>query len=141
MASQTPIGSTKIPIVLPFGTTAIGNAAGTLFTPGVVSVVEYRMNNAGSVIGFSTNLSGTLTTGTLNFYPTKNGASMANTFAVGTVNIGTLGNDEKERAFQGGFSFQRGDTIGLAFNKTGTIAPTTRDANGLLFVLLDQYDY
>lgn len=140
MASQTPIGSTKVPIALPFGTTSIGNAAGTLYTT-VTGVVEYRMNQAGSVIGASMNLDGTLTTGTINPYPTKNGAAMTNSFTNGTINIGTLGNDEQDFAQQGGFSFNRGDTIGLAFNKTGTIAPTTRNANGLLLVLLDGYNY
>lgn len=140
MAAQTPIGSTKVPIALVFGTVSIGNAAGTLYT-NVSSVTGYTMPQAGSVIGYSSSLTGTLTTGTLQFYPTQNGAAMANSFANGTINIATLSNFERDQSQQGGFSFQAGDVIGLGFNKTGTVAPTTRDANGLVFVLLDGYDY
>jgi hypothetical protein len=140
MAGQTPIGSTKIPVALPFGTIAIGNAAGTLYT-NVSSVTEYRMPSRGSVIGFAANLTGTLTTGTLQFYPTKNGSPMANSFGFGTINIGVTGNYQRAQAEQGGFSFAEGDTIGLAFNKTGTVAPTTRDCAALVLVLFDGYDY
>ncbi len=140
MATQTPIGSTKIPNMLQFGTISIGNANGTLYTP-IVSMLEYRMPQRGSVIGFSANLTGTLTTGTLQFYPTKNGSVMSNSFTNGTVNIGTLGNHERAQAGQGGFSFAEGDTVGLMFQKTGTVAPTTRDCAALLIVLLEGYDY
>ena len=140
MASQTPIGSTKVPIALPFGTTAIADAAGTLYTT-VISLTEYRMPKRGSVIGMSVNLSGTMNTGTLTFYPTLNGAPMSNTFSNGTVNIGTYGHYERDQAGQGGFSFAAGDTVGLGFSKAGTVEPTTNDANALVLVLLDQYDY
>src|SRR5258708_5390349 len=140
MASQTPIGSTKVPIALNFGTLAVGNAPGTLY-PFSASVPEYRMPVGGSVIGFSANLSGTLTTGTLSFTPTKNGVAMSQQYANGTINIGTLSTSEIGQAQQPLLSFNAGDTIGLTFQKTGTIAPTTRDMNGLLLVLLDGYDY
>ena len=140
MASQTAIGSSKIPITLTFGTTAIGDAAGTLYT-NLTSVAGYRAPKGGWVIGYSSNLSGTLTTGTLQFYPTLNGAAMANSFSNGTVNIGTFGNFERDQAMQGGFQFAAGDVLGIGFNKTGTVAPTTRDANALLMVLMDNYDY
>lgn len=140
MTAQTPIGSTKIPLALPFGTLAVGNAAGTLYTT-ISSLVEYTMPQAGSVVGFSANLTGTLTTGTLSFTPTKNGSPMTNTFANGTINISTLSTFERDQAQQGGFSFSAGDTVGLTFQKTGTVAPTTRDMNALLIVLLDGYDY
>jgi hypothetical protein len=140
MAGQTPLGSTKIPVVLPFGTTAIGNADGTLYS-NVIAVSGYRMPQRGSVIGFAANLSGTLTTGTLQFTPTKNGVPMTGTFSNGTVNIGTLGQHERAYAEQGKFTFAEGDNIGLMYNKTGTVAPTTRDMNVLVIVLLDQYDY
>ncbi len=140
MASQTAIGSTKIPMKLAFGTVWIGDANGTLYT-NVPSVTEFRMPQKGSVIGYSVNMTGTLTSGTLQFYPTKNRVPMSNSFTNGTVNIGTLGNHERAAAGQGGFSFNEGDTVGLMFQKTGTIAPTTRDCVALLIVLLDGYDY
>lgn len=142
MTSQTAIGSSKVPLALPFGTLAIGNGGGTLIPQfSVPSVVEYTMPKGGWVIGMGVHLSGSLTTGTLQFYPTLNGAAMANQFVNGTVNIGTLGNYERDQAQQGGFQFFEGDTLGLAFNKTGTVAPTTRDCVGLLLVLLNNYDY
>jgi hypothetical protein len=140
MASQTPIGSTKIPLALPFGTLQIGNAAGTLYTP-ITTLTEYRMPRHGWVIGLSTNLTGTLLTGTLSFYPTLNGSPMTNSFSNGTVNIGTFGNYERDQAQQPGFQFSDSDTIGVGFSKTGTVTPTTRDLNALLLVLLDGYDY
>lgn len=141
MASQTPIGSTKIPLALPFGTLAVGDAPGTLYTTTADALlVGYVMPQAGSVIGFSVNLTGTLTTGTLSFTPMKNAAVMQQ-FANGTINIGTLSTFQKVQAQQGLLSFAAGDTLGLTFQKTGTIAPTTRDANALLLVLLDGYDY
>ena len=140
MASQTAIGSTKVPLALVFGTLAVGNANGTLYT-NLASLTDYRMPQGGSVIGFAANMTGTLTTGTLQFYPTKNGSVMTNSFTNGTINIGTLGNHERVFAQQGGFSFNAGDTVGLMLQKTGTIAPTTRDLNALLLVLLDAYDY
>src|SRR5712671_4245961 len=100
MAAQTPIGSTKIPLALVFGTISIGNAAGTLYT-NVSSVTGYTMPQAGSVIGYSSSLTGTLTAGTLQFYPTQNGAAMANSFSNGTINIATLSNFERDQAQQG----------------------------------------
>ena len=140
MASQTGIGSTKIPMPLVFGTISIGNASGTLYT-NISSLTEYRMPRRGSVIGFGVNLTGTLATGTLTFYPTLNGVPMTNSFSNGTVNIGTLGNYERDQAYQGGFWFVASDTIGLGFTKAGTVTPTTRDANAVVLVLLDEYDY
>ena len=114
MASKTAIGSSKVIIPLVFGTTAIGNVDGTFYS-NLTSIPEYRMMRRGSVIGMSVNLTGTLTTGTMTFYPTKNGAPMANSFAQGTVNIGTLGNFERDVSYQGGFSFQTSDTIGIGW--------------------------
>lgn len=140
MASQTAIGSTKIPVALAFGTVSIGNADGTLYAC-VVNPFEYRMPARGSVIGFSANLSGTLTTGTLTFAPTINGTRASSQFTNGTINIGTLGNHERTQAQQGNYSFNEGDTVGLMFNKTGTVAPTTRNCDALLLVLLEGYDY
>ena len=140
MASKTAIGSSKVPLTLTYGTLAIGNAAGTLYT-NIPSVLEYTMPRRGSVIGFSVHTSGTLNTGTLTFYPTKNGSPMANTFANGTINIGTLGNWERDVSGQGGFSFLSGDTIGIGWGKTGTIQPTTNDATALMLVLLEDYPY
>lgn len=140
MASKTAIGSSKVPVALPYGTLAVGNASGTLYSL-ISSITGYVAPKGGWVIGMSALLSGTLTTGTLNFYPTKNGAPMTNTFANGTINIGTLSNFERDVSQQGGFAFKQGDTIGMGWSTTGTIAPTTRDLNGIVMILMDDYQY
>lgn len=140
MTAQVGTGSTKVPIALSFGTLSVADAAGTLNTS-VASIKEKRMPVPGSIIGISQNLSGTLLTGTLTFYPTKNGSPMTNSFTNGTINISTFGNYETDIGQQGGFSFAAGDTIGVGYNKQGTITPTTRDLEVLLFVLLDGYNY
>lgn len=140
MTSQTPIGSTKIPLALPYGTLAVGDASGTLWTT-TPTLPGYRMAQSGWVIGIAENMSGTLNTGTLTFYPTKNGSPMTNNFANGTLSIGTTGYYERDQAQQGGFAFTAGDVLGVGFTKSGTIQPTTNDLNVLLLVLLDQYDY
>jgi hypothetical protein len=140
MTAQVNTGSTFVPLALPFGTVSVGNADGTLYA-NLSSLTSYRMPQRGSVIGCSSNMTGTLLTGTLQFTPTKNGTPMTGTFSNGTINIGTLGNDQRVAAQQGIFSFDKGDNIGLMFNKTGSITPTTRDLNALLLVLLDNYDF
>lgn len=141
MAAQTPIGSTKIPLALPFGTLGVGNAAGTLYpVPNDSVIAEYTMPQSGSIVGFSVNLTGTLMTGTLSFTPTKNGVAMTQ-FANGTINIGTQSTFQRVQSQQGIYSFNAGDTVGLSFEKTGTVAPTTRNMNALLLILLENYDY
>lgn len=140
MASQTPIGSTKVPIALAFGTLGVGNAAGTLYPHPGASLAEVTMPNRGSIIGFSAVLSGTLTTGTLSFTPTKKGVPLTQ-FANGTINIGTLSTYQTVQSQQGALSFAAGDTIGLTWQTTGTIAPTTRDCEALLLVLLEDFNY
>ena len=142
MASQTPIGSTKNMVTLNYGTVSVADANGTLRVGNFASIFERRMPSPGAVVGISSQLSGTLTTGTITFYLTKNGAAVTGgTFGQGTVNISTLGMFEKDQLYQGPYSFVAGDTIGVGYSKAGTIAPTTRDMEVTLFVLLDQYDY
>ncbi len=142
MTTQIIAGSTKVPLALNFGTLSVADAPGTLQVPTTPSVKEYRMPTGGAVIGLSSNLSGTLTTGTLTFYLTKNGTPITGgTFAAGTVNISTLGFYETDIAYQGPNTFAAGDTIGVGYSKAGTIAPTTRDLSALLIVLLDGYNY
>jgi len=142
MASQTAIGSTKQVVPLNFGTVSVADANGTLRVGNFANIFERRMPSPGAVVGISSVLSGTLTTGTLTFYLTKNGTpTTGGTFGVGTINISTLGTYERDVAYLPQFTFTAGDQIGVGFSKAGTVAPTTRDLEVTLFVLLDQYDY
>lgn len=142
MASQTPIGSTKNMISLNYGTVSVGDANGTMRVGNFANIFERRMPSPGAVVGITSQLSGTLTTGTLTFYLTKNGSpTTGGTFGQGTVNISTFGTYERDPAYLPQFTFAAGDTIGVGFSKAGTIAPTTRDMEVTLLVLLDQYDY
>lgn len=142
MASQTAIGTTKNMVTLNYGTVSLADANGTMRVGNFANIFERRMPSPGSVVGISSQLSGTLTTGTLTFYLTKNGTpTTGGTFAYGTVNISTLGFYEKDLLYKPELSFAAGDTIGVGWSKAGTVAPTTRDVEVTLFVLLDQYDY
>lgn len=137
MALQTDIGSTKVPIALHFQTTDIADANGTLNSI-VAAVDEYVMPVSGSIIGFGAQLNGTLTTGTLTFAPTKNGVALSESFSA------TLTADSAYQIRQANdpvWTFNAGESVGLMWTKEGTVAPTTRDAAALLFVLLDPVKY
>lgn len=141
MTAQTPVGSTKVPLPLPFGG-LVDDAPGTLFlSVSNVQRFEYTMPQAGSVIGYSVALDGTLNTGTLQFQPTKNGAVMPNAFTNGKILPHVLNGYERTAANQPGFSFAAGDSVGLMFSKTGTVEPITATMLSLLIVLLDRFEY
>lgn len=140
MTAQVGTGSTFVPIALHFGTLAVANADGTLLANMTSGIAGYRMNSGGNVIGYAANLDGTLTTGTLQFTPTLNGVPMSGTFAANTLTIGAFGADGQAIA-QNAFRFNRGDVVGAMYNKTGTIAPTTRNIDATLIVLLTEYNY
>lgn len=141
MTAQILAGSTFVPLTLPFGVTNISDASGTLNTDQGGSNQQYRMPADGSVIGYSVQLNGTLDTGTLSFVPTKNASPMTGSFSGSALTINTLGTDQRVAAQQGAFNFKKGDYVGLAYSKSGTISPTTLDAAALLIVLLEGYDY
>lgn len=137
MTVQGIQGSIKVPVALPFRFEQVADANGTLKTA-QGTVTEYAMPVGGSVIGYSANLDGTLTTGTLTFNATKNGALMTNSFSNNPL---SAQHAYETDVAQPGLSFNAGDTVGLMFTKAATVAPTTRNMVALLFVLLDKYDY
>ena len=140
MTAQTSIGSTYVPLAFTYGTLAVANADGTLLANMTTSIKSNRMAKGGWVIGVGVNLDGTLTTGTLTFTPTLNDVPMTGAFA-NTVSINSLGTSQTVVAQQPAYRFNANDTVGLMYNKTGTIAPTTRNIHANLIVLLDSYDY
>lgn len=134
---QTPVGSTKVPLALHFGATDIADANGT-FVSVQAGVNEYTMPVGGSVIGFGVKADGTLTDGTMSFTPTVNGVATLTYFA------DTMMTSEKEAHGiepSREINFVAGDSVGLAWTKAGTVAPTTLDASAVLIVLLDGYHY
>lgn len=140
MTAQVGTGSTFVPIPLYFGTLAIANADGTLLASMTSGIKDNRMPTGGWVIGMAANLDGTLTTGTLSFTPTVNGSPISGGAFANTVTINSLGTSQTIVA-QAGYRFNANDTVGMGYNKTGTIAPTTRNIQAMLIVLLDKYDY
>lgn len=136
--AQTSIGSTKQVVALPFGATDIANANGTLKSV-QTDTTGYTMPFGGSVIGVSGSLTGTLTTGTMQFQAVVNGSLMP---AFDNTLYGSNGGVRQTiEGRRTNMTFQAGDTLELMWQKTGTIAPTTRDGAFLLIVLLEEVNY
>jgi hypothetical protein len=90
----------------------------------------------GSFIGIGVNLSGTLATGTLNFYPTVNGVPV--TLATGDSPEIILSELTAYETFNArDYAFSAGDTIGLMYTKADTVDPTTRDIKATVYVLFE----
>lgn len=138
-AAQTQLGSTFNYKELPFVATNIGNTNGTLSTPNT-DVVEYQMPYDGSILGAAWRGGGTLTTGTLTLYPQING-SLCPPFSTGTLLTGVKGNQQTIDARTSNYTFKKGDYIGLVWNKTGTVEPTTLDVEAQLIVLHEGVRY
>lgn len=131
---QDNVASNKQVIYLPFFATDIGDADGTLY--GQATTPEYVMPFRGSVVGFSGTLNGTLTTGTLQINPMINGSPAgAFTPAAALMHVNQTGVYYTHGGRKSGYEFQAGARIGATYQKTGTIAPETRDGNFLLIVL------
>lgn len=134
---QTAVGSSKVPLLLPFQTTDIADANGT-FTAIQANNSEYTMPVGGSIIGFGVHANGTLTNGTMSFTPTVNGVATYDYFDDTMI----TSEDEAHGTFQSReVMFNAGDSVGLAWTKSGTVAPTTLDATAVLVVLLQGYNY
>jgi hypothetical protein len=138
--NQTQVGSTYNVVALPFAKTDIGNANAEMSTVQGADQLYYTMPANGAVIGVSFAMSGTLTTGTLTLVPTKNTTGTLDAFT-DTVFGNQVSMYEMRDADAGDTRFAAGDTIGLQYTKDGTVAPTTRDATALLFVLLEEVRY
>lgn len=141
MVTQTNLGSTYNILALPFSATNIGDADGTLNSVQADTDV-YTMPAAGSVIGFSAYGNAQLTTGTLDFHPTVNGSLMP-AFDGDTAQLHSLQQNpyRMQEARKNLFTFTAGQRIGLNWEKTGTVDPTTTDASAVLIVLLEDVDY
>lgn len=142
-ASQTHIGSTKQVVTLPFHFWEIPNANGTLYsqvnTNGTLT--DYAMPYAGSIIGVTGSLNAALTSGTLQFQPLINGSLAPQFDSAARLDLGRQSFAYTHEGRRANLTFNAGDRIGLNFNKTGTVAPTTTDGQFLLVVLLEGVQY
>jgi hypothetical protein len=139
--AQTKIAINKYVQPLTFTVTNITDANGTLNTMNG-GVTGYTMPYDGSIFAVAVSGSGTLATGTLNFVPTVNG-----TLAASTVNGTLTAFDDTEiittelKAYATAnarvYKFRANDLVGLAWQKTGTISPTTTDWAGQVFILFE----
>lgn len=137
---QSNVGSYKNMIGLPFYAANIGNTDGTMV--GVSGVTqEYVMPTNGWIVGAGIRLDGSLTSGTLNLAPSVAGAVSGRLWSGGNADLWDQGAYAQQEGGDGLWSFQAGQAIGLTWQKTGTVAPTSRDANAVLLVLLDGYAY
>lgn len=138
---QTNVGSYKNMIALPFAKTDVADAAGTL--NGVQATTnEYTMPVGGWIVGMGAHLNGTLLTGTLQFAPTVNEATLGRLWSGGNADLWAADAYVTQEAGANPlWSFNAGDSIGLTYSKSGTVTPTTRDMNAILLVLLDNYVY
>lgn len=134
---QSNVASSKQVAYLPFYATDIGDTNGTLF--GQASTPTYIAPSKGSVLGFSGTLNGTLSTGSLQFSAMINGSiSPAFDDATALMHVNQTGVKYLQSGRKANFTFAAGAGLGMTWQKSGTIAPTTRDGNFLLVVLYEE---
>jgi len=147
MVAQTQLGSTYTLAKYSFFATDVGNAAGTLTIPGSGGEA-YPMEYPGSIVGVSWRgsgtVGGTLTTGTLTPILMVNGAAITPTPFPTSLAImpSTRGSTWRQDAQQSGFRFAQDATLGLVYDKAGTVAPTsTLDITAEVWVLHEDIHY
>lgn len=127
------ISITQPLVFLPFGATNVPDAAGNAFASEPTSL-EYVMPWAGSIVGISVAHNAALSTGTITWQPTINGAANTNLTAVtDSANQRKTGVINENKV-----PFTAGQRIGVSWTKTGTVAPLTTDVAVGLWVQLDE---
>lgn len=137
MPPQLNAGVRHNVVAIPFHKTDIANASGSLSSVQGTDIITYTFPNGGAIIGASINLSGSLQTGSIQLAPTIAGNAQSPfpgiLYGEATSLTATASADT--------YRFAAGQTVGLTYQKTGTIDPTSRDATGLLIVLLEGVEY
>lgn len=142
---QAQLGSTYNLVKYTFQATDVANASGTLIA-GQTGAVDYTVPYDGSVVAVtfrgSGTVGGTLTTGTLVPLVMINGAAAA-PFPASNVAImpSQRGGYFAQDAQKAGYQFSAGSTLGLVYDKTGTVAPTTLDITAEVWVLHENVRY
>lgn len=131
MTVQERISVTSPTIMLPFGATNVPDGTGNAFAVEATSP-DYVMPWAGDVIGISVRSNADYTNGILTFNPTIDGT--------GNTALGTTMSDLVQQNYasvvQGTIPFAAGARLGVAWTKSGTVAPTTTDVAITLWVIL-----
>lgn len=131
-AVQEQISITDYLVPLVFQATNIPDATGNANTI-EPTTTEYVMPFAGCVVGISASGNALLSTGTLTFNPSVNG--------VANTGLGVTLTNAVQRAsatkLADAINFSAGQRLGVPWTKTGTISPTTTDANIVLWVLVE----
>jgi len=127
----------KISITAPtchyaFGATNIPDSTGNAFASEPTSP-DYIMPWAGSVVAIAVRSNADYTDGVLTFNPTIDGT--ANT-SLGTTMDDTLQSNYAVKP-QDTIRFAAGARLGVAWTKSGTVAPTTTDAAISLYVVFE----
>jgi len=95
----------------------------------------YVMPKDGSIVGYGIQLSTAVTAGSLEFDIEVNGATTA------TIETDAASTTEFYGTYEfGDEPFSAGDTIGVTYTSDGSLAPTTADANVIVYVMLTDYD-
>jgi hypothetical protein len=98
---------------------------------------EYVAPFAGSIIGFAGTLSAALTTGTLIFSPTINGSLCPPLPDAASLRTNQTKSHYGQDARTANYQFVAGDSLGVMYNKAGTVNPTTLDVNAELVVMFE----
>lgn len=137
---QTHVGSTKNVAYLPFFKTDIAETNGTLNTQATTEF--YVAPSAGSILGISGGINGTLATGTLSFQAAING-SLSPLFGSGSyIHTSQQYGYAMHEGRKDNFKFSAGQRLGVHFNADDTLEPdSARDGAFLLVVLFEGVQY
>jgi hypothetical protein len=134
------MGVDKYALPLPFVKTDIADADGTLIAV-QATTNDYIMPAAGSVIGFSASPNGTLNTGTLQFQPRIDGSLCPMFPSSASIHHNQVTSYYMQEAGKANYTFTAGQKVGVDYDASDTIEPTTVDGAFLLFVLLEGVRY
>lgn len=118
-----------------FGVTNLANANGSAFAT-EPSSPAYVALHAGSIIGLSVRHNADLTGGTITWKPTVNGTAKTGL----TVVTDDTHQQDYDSCQSSVINFAAGDYIGVAYTKSGTVAPETTDIAALLRIVYHNVD-
>ncbi len=137
MTLQEIGGATINPVHLAFEFVNVIDAADNMAVLGGNVGDTYRAIRKGSIIGISVQHSEDLDGGVITFNPDINGTAQT---ALAVVTSDTVQGGQATLP-GGSIPFVAGDLLGMAYTKTGTVAPTTSDVIGLLEIIYEDEDF
>ena len=130
-------GSTANPVHLAFEFVNVLDAADDMLVLGSAVGATYRAIRKGSIIGISVQHSADLTGGVITYNPDIGGTAQT---ALAAVTEDTIQGAQSVIP-AGEIPFVAGDLLGIAYTKTGTVAPTTTDVVALLEILYEDEEF